>query len=206
MRSCVWMLALVMLWTFCGCRTRTIRQPKASAFPTGAPKEVAGIGSSEETARKNALTKAAQKITDFMQAQNPPLRSFVVNEEFVQTNVAERGKAGDVIKEDFGGEKVESFKWILPLKPIESWWKELVQRDYEVMRQQQEADRKVRAVERQTQGAEAVLGIACLLLAGWGYVRLDEYTQRRYTGWLRLAGVGVATTIAAGLWWVFFVP
>ena len=51
-----------------------------------------------------------------------------------------------------------------------------------------------------------MLALAVLLLAGWGYVRLDEYTQRRYTGWLRLAGVGVATTIAAGLWWVFFVP
>ena len=47
------------------------------------------------------------------------------------------------------------------------------------------------------------LGLSLLLLTGVGYVRLDEYTQRRYTRSLRVAGVGVASAVAAGLWWVF---
>jgi hypothetical protein len=41
-----------------------------------------------------------------------------------------------------------------------------------------------------------------LLLAGVGYNRLDEYTQRRYTIWLRAAGVSVAATAVAAWFWV----
>ena len=52
----------------------------------------------------------------------------------------------------------------------------------------------------------STIGLACLLLAGFGYVRLDEFTHRRYTAWLRIAGVGVATTVIAGWWWVFLTP
>ena len=48
-----------------------------------------------------------------------------------------------------------------------------------------------------------MLGLSVLLLAGFGYVRLDEFTQRRYTTLLRIAGIGVATSVVMGWWYVF---
>jgi hypothetical protein len=87
--------------------------------------------------------------------------------------------------------------WVLTFRSDVDWGKDLVRRDYE-------AARKQRADERQKVGALVIIGLAFLLLVGFSYVQLDEYTQRRYTTWLRVAGVGVGTTLIAAWWWVFF--
>ena len=84
----------------------------------------------------------------------------------------------------------------MPFRTDTDWWTDLVRRDHE-------EQRKARADQRHTWTAQVMLSLSVLLLAGFGYVRLDEYTQRRYTTWLRIAGIGVATSVAAGWWYVF---
>src|SRR5207302_769824 len=107
------------------------------------------------------------------------------------------GEAGKDVKVE---NIADPFKtWTLTLRPDSAWWNDVVHRD-------QDISRKLRAEQRQAVGAQVIIGLACLLLAGFGYVRLDEYTQRRYTAWLRLVGMGVATTVVAGWWWVFLTP
>ena len=54
------------------------------------------------------------------------------------------------------------------------------------------------------QGTQVVLGLGLVLLTGFGYVQLDEYTNRRYTFLLRLAGATVVAVLLAGWWWLFF--
>jgi len=126
-------------------------------------------------------------------------QAFVVTEDYVRTRLLD-SKSGEPGKD----EKIQLndvehvFKaWVLTFRTNNEWWKDIVRRD-------QEAQRKLRADERQTLGSHIVIGLAFLLLAGYGYVRLDEYTQRRYTTWLRVAGIGVAATVIAGWWWVYF--
>ena len=104
------------------------------------------------------------------------------------------GEAGDDFKID-GFDK--PFKqWHVKLRTDTDWWKEIVRRD-------RVRERTIIARQRQTWTFRAMIGLAVLLLAAFGYVRLDEYTHRRYTKLLRVAGVGVVTSVAAGWWWVF---
>jgi hypothetical protein len=172
-------------------------QPKKVAQPAGRfPPSVTGRGETVDTAKRDAILEAGKLVSIAMRLHNPPLESFVVNEDYVRTHVVLAGEPGKDEKVPLNdGEHV--FKsWIVFFRTDSDWWKDIERRD-------QEAQRNLRANERQTLASRIVIGLSFLLLAGFGYVRLDEYTQRRYTTWLRVAGVGAATTVIAGWWWVF---
>jgi hypothetical protein len=188
----------LMLMLLAGCAGRA--QPKEIAQPDGRwPRSVTGRGETVELAKKDALREAVKTISIAMKLHDPPLQAFVVNEDYVRTRLLD-SKSGEPGKD----EKIQLndvehvFKaWVLTFRTDNEWWKDIVRRD-------QEGQRKLRADERQTLGSHVVIGLAFLLLAGYGYVRLDEYTQRRYTTWLRVVGIGVAATVIAGWWWVCF--
>lgn len=187
-------IAGFMLMVLAGCAGSA--QPKEAAQPEGHwPRSVTGRGETEDIAKKDAVREAAKQISIAMRRQDPPLQSFVVTEDYIRTHLL-HSKSGEPGKEEKiqlpDGEHV--FKaWVLTFRPNNEWSKDLLRRD-------QEAQRKLRADERQTLGSHIVIGLAFLLLVGYGYVRLDDYTQRRYTTWLRLAGIGVAATVIA-CWW-----
>jgi hypothetical protein len=190
-------IASLMLMGLAGCSgsapPREARLPsRAAALPKGdLPRSVTGHGVTVEAAKKAAINKAVEVISHLMTSNE--LKSFKLTEDYVRKNVLVGGEPGkDLQVENI----VEPFKaWVVNFHPDNDWWKDIVRRD-------QEAQRKLRADERQTLGSHVVIGLAFLLLAGYGYVRLDEYTQRRYTTWLRVAGIGVAATVIAGWWWV----
>lgn len=149
------------------------------------PKEATGFGKTEDEARVDALKNALDRVRALMAAQKPPLESFDVREKDVYTYV-EAGHAGnEVVEPGLDGRK----QWVLPFRTDIDWWKEIVHRN--------------RAEQRHKWTSQVLLGLTLLLLAGFSYVRLDEYTQRRYTTWLRVAGISVATSVAAGWWYIF---
>lgn len=196
MRMFLAIAALTTLWFFCG---TSAAQPKQTALPKAALGDLSGVGSSEENAKKNALKKAADAVNRMMAEHDPPLKSFVVDEAYVISHQLLRnaGRAGKEVEEKIQDNRVVSKEWIVTFRTDTDWWSEIVRRD-------QEAERKLRADSRQKVGGLGILGLAGLLLVGFGYVRLDEYTQRRYTTWLRLAGVGLGSMVAAGWWVIFF--
>jgi hypothetical protein len=184
--------SLTLLWFFCGAGSA---QPKDAAAPKAGLEEVSGFGSNEETAKQNAIKKAVEAINRLMAAQDPPIKSFVVTEDDLTKNklLQEPGRAGKEVKAIIENKEIVSKEWIVTFRS--DWWQEIVRRDHHIKRQEV-------ATNRQHFGSQVILGLGLLLLAGVGYVRLDDYTQRRYTTWLRLAGVAAATTLAAG-WWMF---
>ena len=116
--------------------------------------------------------------------------TFVVTEDYVRAHVVDDGRPGKEIKNDALDKPFK--EWILTYRTDNNWQADILRRD--------------RAELRQTLTSRVVLCLAILLLAGFGYVRLDELTQRRYTGLLRVAGVGVASSLVAGWWWMFVSP
>ena len=183
MRMIVGIGSLLLLWMLCGA---TVAQPKDAMLPDRAwPPTVIGNGPNEEAAKQNALEQAVRDL-------KARLTAFDITEKYVRDFLVDE-------KECHPGEEIklpgiERKFWVLTFRP--DYGKGLIHRD-------QEAQRKLRAEERQTWTSRVLIGLAFLLAAGVGYVRLDEYTRRRYTGWLRLAGVGVAASVAAGWWRVF---
>jgi hypothetical protein len=191
-------IAGLMLMLLAGCAGRA--QPKEIARPDGRwPRSVTGRGETVELAKKDALREAVKTISIAMKLHDPPLQAFVVTDDYVRTRLldSKSGEPGKDVKIQLPGGDADFKAWVLTFRTDNEWWKDIVRRD-------QEAQRKLRADERQTLGSHIVIGLAFLLLAGYGYVRLDEYTQRRYTTWLRVVGIGVATTVIAGWWWVCF--
>ena len=151
-------------------------QPKELVRGQGAwPRDVRGLGKDKKEAKKNALRAAVIEI-------NASLQIYKVDEEYVEKHAVDQGHFGE--KEE--GDEV----WVLNYRTDNDWRKEI--------------DRRDRATQRQTWTFRAIIGLSVLLLGGFSYVRLDEYTHRRYTTWLRVLGAGVATSVVAGWWWAFF--
>jgi hypothetical protein len=190
--------SFMLMWMLCG---PVEAQAKAPAAPKGAWKQpIVGRGENEDSAKKDASREAAKVVAAVMRQVEPPVRYFKIDEDFVQKHLlANPGKPGEEIKlDDFAAQQ-----WIVTLRPYADWWQELLQRDRDEAVKVRAEERKAHAQDRQNLMARVMLGLSLLLLTGVGYVRLDEYTQRRYTRSLRVAGVGVASAVAAGLWWVF---
>jgi hypothetical protein len=186
--------ALTMLWLVYGTSSAL---PREEAAPKGLlPRSITGMGETLEVAQKDAIREAVKQVSVAMQLHNPPLQSFKVNEDYVRTLLdLNSGHEGDNEKLKIGEHAFKA--WVIDFRTDKNLWNDIVRKD-------QEAARHARAEERQKVGSLIIVGLGLLLLVGFGYVQLDEYTQRRYTTWLRLAGVGVASTLIAGWWVVFF--
>jgi hypothetical protein len=178
----------VVVWFFCGASTA---QP---VTPAGvkAPSTVTGHGETVEAAKKNAVNKAVDELKNFM--AQCELTASVVTEDYVRAHVLrDTGTPGQDLKIDQFDKPFKA--WVLTFR--EGYSSDLVRRGHE-------AERQARGRERESLGLRLIVGLACVLLAAFGYVRLDEFTQRRYTNTLRVAAVTVAASLLAGWWWVFF--
>ena len=178
--------SLALMWFVCGAGNA---QPKDAALPKGAlPRSVEGHGEKVESAQTAAINKAVEEIARLMTANN--LTAIKITEDYVRKNVlVDAGRAGKDLDALPGADPFKA--WVVTFRSESDWWKDLQRRDHEARRQSL-------AHSRQNLGSQVIIGLGLLLLAGVGYMRLDEYTQRRYTTWLRVGGVGVAATMAAG--------
>ncbi len=179
------------LWVCCG---QSNAQAKRLEPEVGKlPHEANGFGETVEKAKAMAVKDAVERIRGLMAMQKPPMDSFIVTEDYAR-KLLDTGEEGAEVKNEVFKEPLK--QWVMPFRSDTDWWSDVVHRDYA-------AQRAARSSDRQTWTSRGMFGIAILLLAAVGYVRADEYTHRRYTTWLRIASIGVVTTVIAGWVYVF---
>jgi hypothetical protein len=180
-------------------------QPREPALPkSGWPlPPVTGRAEDVETAKEVAAREAVRLVTELMRQQHPPLHSFVVSEDYLRQNLLGEGKPGKITEIELPNQPKKIYmEWIWTFRNDPKKWGDLVRQDQRAERQAQAEQRKVQKGHRQDLLQRIIFGLSLLLMAGFGYVRLNEYTQRRYTAWLRVSGVFVASLALAGWWWM----
>ena len=186
MRMLLGSAGLLFMWVFCA---PTNGQAKAEppAPRVFLPRQEFGAGDTHEKAREQAFVNAEKKVNELIHEHG--LKHFKVDRDYLVRNLLAdaKGKAGEDIALPQAGQAPLK-QWVLTYKTDRDWWSELVRLD--------------RAEARQALASRLMIGLAALLGVGFGYVRLDQYTNRRYTPWLRAAGAAVAATVAAGWWYV----
>ncbi len=189
MRMLLGIAGLMLMWCYCAAGSAQPVAPMPARVPAG----VTGHGETVKTAKEAALRKAIAEIKTALNVQ-----SLVIKEDYVAKNVlVDEGQPGKDVPAD---ERFPDFKtWELTFRTDKAWWTDIVRRDLD-------AQREIRKNERKEWASLTFLGLTILLLAGVGYVRLNEFTQRRYTTWLRLAGISAITTMIAGIWWAWLAP
>jgi hypothetical protein len=189
MRTFLGIASLMMLWAFGGALGAQSKDP---VLPEGKlPHKVTGVGATEASARQDAFRKAIESVTSVMDQQH--MRSFHITEEYAQKYLLCDGAPG---KEIPIHPQLDPFKqWIVSFRTDYNWWKDVVLHD-------RQAARQIRADDRQTLAGQTVLGLSTLLLMAFGFIRLNEYTHRRYSALLGVAGVGLTSLLLAG-WWMF---
>jgi hypothetical protein len=80
--------------------------------------------------------------------------------------------------------------------------KDMETQDRKYRVQQQEEVRVDNVLDRLALAAKVLGTLVALLTVLTGYIRLDEFTKGFYTGWLRLAAVGLLAAVGVGLWWL----
>ena len=181
MRFLLAISSLAILWAMCG---KTCAQPKQAPAKVALTREVVGVGATMETAKKNAVHEAAKTADGLCKLHNSMLQPFEVTDDYVRrTLLVGSGRAGEDVTLEIDQHEHVFKQWVVTLRP--------------------DLERFLRAEERQKITYFVMFGLSLLLLAGYGYVRLDDYTKRRYTTWLRVASVGVMSLVLAGWWMVF---
>jgi len=151
-------------------------QPKDPNKPKpDMPSQVTGVGTTVAKAQEVALREAVKVVK---------AKGYSADEEFVRDHMlVDEGRAGDDLKIDNIDEPFKS--WVVTFRY--NGWNEVA--------------RLERATEREHLARNGMFGLSILLLVGMGYVRLDDYTNHRYTAWLRAAGSGVVALILAITWY-----
>jgi hypothetical protein len=193
--------SLLVLWLVSE-RSRICAQPGAEpprvapAAPAAlAPREAKGYGLTVDDAKRNALKRAVEDVAAFLHRQD--LTAWQPDERYVEQYLIDGpGRAdadvraidaNDVKAEDGAIPEVVSKVWVLPFKQT-NW---------------DQVTRDARVHERQLLSGKFLLVACVLLVAGLGYVRFDEWLQRR-GGWLRAGGVAALAVLAAVSvgWWL----
>ncbi len=140
---------------------------------------VEGWGKTEADAEQVALDKACAKVGDFLKHQDPPIQ-WHPSRDFVDRNLVKERKPEAKELPDLG--QMYRVSYEVKLEP--KYYREIL-----------EYDRQDRAEQRHILLAKVVGALLAVLLAVFGYFRLEEMTRGYYTLWLRLGAlalIGVA--------------
>jgi hypothetical protein len=157
------------------------------------PTKAQGYGKTVDDARKNSVTSAVEVITGCLKKQDPPLETWQPDEEYVRKHLLDGpGYQGEDLKIGVGDNPEIAKVWVQPITPTPDWGA-MVQLDHAAQRRELSAG-------RQTIAGYGLAILTALLLVGWGYFRVDDWTKGRFTKWLC---IGAITALAlTGLGWL----
>ncbi len=162
-------------------------KPAEVVADKGPPWTVEGSWPNHDGAMKDALQHAQAKVIAYLRSQNPPVL-WTPSIEYVQSRLIKKPWKEE-IKNAVVAEKTEAMHYIR----LEV---EISPKDHADMLR---LAREERVHERMFFLGKILAGVVVLLLGVAGYLRLDEQTKGYYTGWLRLATVGLLGVALAGL-------
>jgi hypothetical protein len=160
------------------------------------PREAVGVGANVDAAKRDVASAATSTVKALMLVHG--LKTFQPSQDFVRDKLLEpSGRPGEDVKtkitKDDNEEEVVFKTWVVNFRTDPALWNDIVRRD-------KDAQRDLRATDRQGLAARVVFGLAGLFLVIVGYHRFDEYTQHRYRKWLRAAGAGLVAAVIIGAW------
>jgi hypothetical protein len=195
MRAILGVAALIGLFGFLAHVSNAQNVPQFAGKPQGPvgwPREAKGYGATVEKAQESALTHAAQRITACLQSQDPPLDAWQPDELYVKKHLLKgAGEQGEDFALVDNGPKVKT--WIVHFQEPTKW-NDMVHINQAKVRGQS-------ATDRQSTAAMGLAGLTALLVVGWGYLRIDDWTRGRFTRWL---AIGAVTLLGASgaVWWL----
>jgi hypothetical protein len=191
MRTIMLAALIGLLWCFTG-DSEAQPGPQNGGKPQGFvlwPREVSGYRKSVEGAEKDAIEKALARLVDCLKSQDPPLESWHPDEAYLKKNLldgpGEQGK-------DFELDGVKWKAWVVTFKDSPNW--------SEMIQLNQTAQRREISAERQTMAGYVLAVLTALLALGWGYLRLDGWTNGRFTRWVCVLAAAIVGL--AGLGWL----
>jgi hypothetical protein len=157
-----------------------------------------GVGENAAEAEEVALNAAADKVHDYLVSRDPAVR-WTPTPAYVRAHLLKDSPQREPIKPEEAG---PGLKYRVEVRV------EVPAREYEQMLAQDREYRKEqqRLALAQIKGQRMLLlgrllaGLVTVFAAVAFYLRLDDATQGAYKRWLRLAVVGFAGAIGAGLW------
>jgi len=162
-------------------------KPAEAVAEKGPPWIVEGSWPNHDGAMKDALNQAHAKVIAYLRSQNPPV-FWTPSIDYIQARLIKKPWK-EQIKNETVAEKMEAMHYIR----LEV---EISPKDHADMLR---LAREERVHERMFWLGKILAGVVVLLLGVAGYLRLDEQTKGYYTGWLRLATVGLMGVALAGL-------
>jgi hypothetical protein len=179
-------------------RTMPVRAGAAPQIGFSGSIQVEGHGLTVERAKSDALEQARDELVKYLRGHNPPALWWVPSPGFIKERL--------VSKEDSGREgadlevkNVGKFKtWVLNVRTPDA---ATIQRyDTQARDEQARLERAGRMQERMGLLGKVLTALIAGLALVFGYIRLDELTQRAYTHWLRVALVSSVGAAGIGLW------
>jgi hypothetical protein len=184
--------AASMLWFTTG---HSGAQPPAHALKphpalAGWPREAKGYGKTVDDAKVDAMKEAVKQVARCLKTQDPPLTAWQPDEEFVRNHLLQgQGELDNDFK--LGGEVRKVWVFTLVQSPDVG----------KMVQLNQTAQRRELSMERQTMAGYGLAGLCLLLVTGWGYLRLDEWTAGRFSKWLGIGAVALVGLTGFG-WWL----
>lgn len=192
--------ALIALWMIgFVCLVAGLSEPPASAQnpansvvvktdPTGTHLTVVGpFRTSSHEAWQAALERAQEEVFNQLQGDG----------------IAPNSSTPALIRSQFLQSKKEEVKDLgAPVGTMRRFLLEITispQQRNQLIAEQRALEQQERVRERMKMAGIIMAGLVVVLGAIAGYLRLDDLTKGFYTGWLRLAGVGLVLLVLAGL-------
>jgi hypothetical protein len=139
--------------------------------------DVWALGPTQQEAEESALNKAREKVVAFLHEQEPQI-NWEPSLDFIRKLPKKSHVNKDAVDVPEGFLQVD-----LHIELDQ-------QRAEEILRK----DRHSRMIERMQPLGLGLAGLVLMLAAIGGYIRLDEWSKGYYTGWLRLAVIGIVVT------------